>query len=211
MPQLVLASTSPARKKILTDAGIRFAILHPGVNEEELVAVERPATTEAMVQLLAEAKAAAGFQLWRELESAEDAIVLGCDSALELAGESYGKPLIPELARQRWSQLSGAEGWLMTGHSLISVRTGERVNRVTKTLVRFQEVSESEISAYVATGEPLQVAGGFTIDGLGGAFIREIVGDYHTVVGLSLTALRDLSSELGISYHTLWDMPPVRQ
>lgn len=211
MPQLVLASTSPARKKILTDAGIRFAVLHPGVNEEELVAVERPATTEAMVQLLAEAKASAGLQLWRESESADDAFVLGCDSALELGGESYGKPLLPELAHQRWRQLSGAEGWLMTGHSLISVRTGKRVNRVTKTLVRFQEVSETEISAYVATGEPLQVAGGFTIDGLGGAFIREIVGDYHTVVGLSLTALRDMSTELGLSYCTLWGMPAVRQ
>lgn len=211
MPMLVLASTSPARKKILTDAGIRFSALNPGVDEEALVAAKNPASAEAEVQLLAEAKALAGLRQWRESAAADDALVLGCDSALELGGKSFGKPLLPELAQQRWRQLSGAEGWLLTGHTLLSARSGEQVNRVTKTLVRFQQVTEAEIAAYVATGEPLQVAGGFTIDGIGGAFIKEIVGDYHTVVGLSLAALRDLSGELGVSYQTLWDKAAVRE
>lgn len=211
MPQLVLASTSPARKKILNDAGIRFSTLSPGVDEDALVARENPADTAQMVQLLAEAKAAAGLHIWTERSESGEALILGCDSALELGGESFGKPLVADLALKRWSQLSGAEGWLMTGHTLISARTGEKVSRVTKTLVRFQNVSQDEISAYVATGEPLQVAGGFTIDGLGGAFIREIVGDYHTVVGLSLMALRELAAELGLSYHELWENAGFRQ
>ena len=211
MSQLVLASTSPARKRILTDAGLSFVALNPGVDEEQLVALEQPADTEAMVSLLAAAKAQAGLQLWRQLAGNAASLILGCDSALELGGQSFGKPLRPEIAQDRWRQLSGAEGYLITGHSLISSATGDSVHRTTRTLVRFQEVSDSEISAYVATGEPLQVAGGFTIDGIGGAFIREIVGDYHTVVGLSLAALRELVLQLGVDYHALWDSEGVRQ
>ncbi|MEY3029354.1 MAG: septum formation inhibitor Maf [Actinomycetota bacterium] len=205
MSQLVLASTSPARRKILTDAGIRFTTVNPEVDEEALVAAAQPPNTEAMVSLLAVEKARAGLERWRQNSDVSADLILGCDSALEMDGQSYGKPLQAEVAIDRWRQLRGAEGWLVTGHSLTAISSGRSVSRVTRTLVRFQSVSDAEILAYVATGEPLQVAGGFTIDGLGGAFIREIEGDYHTVVGLSLVALREMVLELGVDYHALWD------
>ncbi len=195
MTKLLLASTSPARKRLLTDAGIVFETRSPGVDEDALVAKQKPATIQEMTLLLAKAKAeAVSF----------DGLVLGCDSALLFDGEMLGKPHHPEVAISRWQKMRGKTGLLCSGHWLIDGQTGTASGKVTQTSVSFANLSDEQIHKYVATGEPLQVAGAFTIDGFGGAFIERIEGDYHTVVGLSLVALRELVTELGHDYQSLW-------
>jgi septum formation protein len=197
-PQFVLASTSPARKRLLTDAGFSFLTVAPGVEEEELVEKLGLTHSHDIVSTLARAKAEAVAL------SHPGALVLGCDSALEFQGESLGKPLTEAAAAKRWRGLRGNSGDLFSGHWLVDTASGQAVGRVTKTTVHFAAVSDEEVNRYVATGEPLRVAGGFTIDGLGGGFIERIEGDYHTVVGLSLVALREMVHELGHRYVDLW-------
>jgi septum formation protein len=193
--KLLLASTSPARKRLLTDAGIVFETRSPGVDEDALVDQQKPATIQDMTLLLARAKAeAVSF----------DGLILGCDSALLFDGEMLGKPHHPEVAIARWQKMRGKTGVLASGHWLIDGETGAATGKVTQTSVSFANLSDEQIHKYVATGEPLQVAGAFTIDGFGGAFVERIEGDYHTVVGLSLVALRELVTELGHDYQTLW-------
>ena len=195
MTKLLLASTSPARKRLLTDAGIAFEVQSPGVDEDALVAQEKPATIQDMTLLLARAKAeAVSF----------DGLILGCDSALLFDGEMLGKPHDPEVAIARWQKMRGKTGILCSGHWLIDGETGSATGKVTQTSVSFANLTDQQIHKYVATGEPLQVAGAFTIDGIGGAFVERIEGDYHTVVGLSLVALRELVTELGHDYQSLW-------
>lgn len=195
MTKLLLASTSPARKRLLTDAGIEFETRSPGVDEDALVAEQKPATIQDMTLLLAKAKAeAVSFE----------GLVLGCDSALLFDGEMLGKPHDPEVAIARWQKMRGKTGLLCSGHWLIDGETGSATGKVTQTTVSFANLSDEQIHRYVATGEPLQVAGAFTIDGIGGAFVERIEGDYHTVVGLSLVALRELVTELGHDYQSLW-------
>ncbi len=195
MTKLLLASTSPARKRLLTDAGIVFETRSPGVDEDALVAKQKPATIQEMTLLLAKAKAeAVSF----------DGLVLGCDSALLFDGEMLGKPHHPEVAISRWQKMRGKTGLLCSGHWLIDGQIGTASGKVTQTSVSFANLSDEQIHKYVATGEPLQVAGAFTIDGFGGAFVERIEGDYHTVVGLSLVALRELVTELGHDYQSLW-------
>ncbi|MEY4740529.1 MAG: septum formation inhibitor Maf [Actinomycetota bacterium] len=195
MTKLLLASTSPARKRLLTDAGIVFETRSPGVDEDALVDQQKPATIQDMTLLLARAKAeAVSF----------DGLILGCDSALLFDGEMLGKPHHPEVAIARWQKMRGKTGVLASGHWLIDGETGAATGKVTQTSVSFANLSDEQIHKYVATGEPLQVAGAFTIDGFGGAFVERIEGDYHTVVGLSLVALRELVTELGHDYQTLW-------
>jgi len=193
--KLLLASTSPARKRLLTDAGIIFETRSPGVDEDALVEAVRPPTIQDMTLLLARAKAEA---------VTFDGLVLGCDSALLLDGEMLGKPHLPEVAIARWQKMRGQTGVLCSGHWLIDGETGEATGKVTQTTVKFANLTDEQIHKYVATGEPLQVAGAFTIDGIGGAFVERIEGDYHTVVGLSLVALRELVTELGHDYQSLW-------
>lgn len=195
MTKLLLASTSPARKRLLNDAGIVFETRSPGVDEDALVEAVRPPTIQDMTLLLARAKAEA---------VTFDGLVLGCDSALLLDGEMLGKPHLPEVAIARWQKMRGQTGILCSGHWLIDGETGEATGKVTQTTVRFANLTDEQIHKYVATGEPLQVAGAFTIDGIGGAFVERIEGDYHTVVGLSLVALRELVTELGHDYQSLW-------
>ena len=195
MTKLLLASTSPARKRLLTDAGLKFETTSPGVDEEALVEKFQPQTPEALTSLLAQAKAEA---------VSYESLVLGCDSALFFEGEILGKPHDPEIAIARWKQMRGKTGQLFSGHWLVDNATGQGVGRVTATKVYFGDLSDSQIQRYVASGEPLKVAGAFTIDGLGGAFIERIEGDYHTVVGLSLVALREMVTELGHDYQSLW-------
>ncbi|MFM1957744.1 MAG: septum formation inhibitor Maf [Actinomycetota bacterium] len=195
MTKLLLASTSPARKRLLTDAGIAFETRSPGVDEDALVAEQKPSTIQEMTLLLARAKAEA---------VAFDGLVLGCDSALLFDGEMLGKPHHPEVAIARWQKMRGETGVLCSGHWLIDGSTGQASGKVTQTSVTFANLSDEQIHKYVATGEPLQVAGAFTIDGIGGAFVERIEGDYHTVVGLSLVALRELMTELGHDYQSLW-------
>ena len=195
MTKLLLASTSPARKRLLIDAGIVFETRSPGVDEDALVAAERPATVQDMTLLLAKAKAeAVSFE----------GLVLGCDSALWFEGEMLGKPHHPEVAIARWQKMRGKTGVLCSGHWLIDGTTGDAAGKVTETTVKFADLTDDQIHRYVATGEPLQVAGAFTIDGIGGAFVERIEGDYHTVVGLSLVALRELVTDLGHDYQSLW-------
>ena len=195
MTKLLLASTSPARKRLLTDAGIVFETRSPGVDEDALVEAVKPPTIQDMTLLLARAKAeAVNF----------DGLVLGCDSALLLDGEMLGKPHLPEVAIARWQKMRGQTGILCSGHWLIDGETGEATGKVTQTTVKFANLTDEQIHKYVATGEPLQVAGAFTIDGIGGAYVERIEGDYHTVVGLSLVALRELVTELGHDYQSLW-------
>ncbi len=196
--KLVLASTSPARKKLLTDAGIRFETVSPGVDEEALVDLLKPSTAVELTGLLAKAKAEA------VAESYPKSLVLGCDSALEFEGQILGKPLVPEVAFERWQALRGKHGVLHSGHHLIDTAADRGVTLVTQTKVHFADLSDAQISKYVATGEPLNVAGAFTIDGIGGAFVEHIEGDYHTVVGLSLVGLRKMVTDLGHDYQLLW-------
>lgn len=198
MTLLTLASTSSGRKKLLQDAGIDFLTLAPGVDEEALVESEKPKGVCEMTLLLASHKAQAGAAL------ATTRLVLGCDSALEFEGQNLGKPLIPEVAVERWRQMRGKSGFLHSGHHLIDTQTGQSRSVCSKTKVFFANLTDSEIEAYVASGEPLNVAGSFTIDGRGGPFIERIEGDYHTVVGLSLVELRRMLAELGHDITSLW-------
>jgi septum formation protein len=196
--KLILASTSPARKILLQNAGINFETVSPGVDEEEMVERLKPQTARELTGLLAKAKAEAVVNQF------PNALVLGCDSALEFGGEILGKPLEHDVAATRWRQMRGKMGVLHSGHHLIDTAAGAGLTLVTATKVHFADLSDAEIETYVGTGEPLQVAGAFTIDGLGGAFIERIEGDYHTVVGLSLVALRSLVTDLGHDYQGLW-------
>ena len=208
MTKLVLASTSPARLRLLTDAGIDPVVISPGVDEEQLTEMAMAAgqigNTADLVLLLAKAKAEAVVNN----PLAQDALIIGCDSALDLDGESLGKPHEPEVAIERWKTMRGRSGRLYTGHWLIDNRVNQPMppanGKATNTVVHFANITDSEILAYVGTGEPLKVAGAFTIDGLGGAFLKGIEGDAHTVVGLSLPALRELTISLGVDYPSLW-------
>lgn len=208
MTRLVLASTSPARLSLLRAGGIEPVTIAPQVDETEVAAVAEASglikNTGDMVRILAEAKARAVLAN----QSAIGGIVLGCDSSLEFEGESLGKPHLPEVAKARWLKLRGSSGFLYSGHCLIDNRDPANpieVTRVTSTKVHFAQLSEKEIDAYVATGEPLKVAGAFTVDGLGGAFVSRLEGDYHTVVGLSLPILREMALELGLDYTDFWN------
>lgn len=208
MTKLVLASTSPARLRLLRDAGIEPVVIAPGVDEERVAEMAMAAgqigNTADLVLLLAKAKAEAVVTN----PLAHDALIIGCDSALDLDGESLGKPHEPEVAIERWKTMRGRSGRLYTGHWLIDNRVSQPMppanGKATSTVVHFANISDSEILAYVGTGEPLKVAGAFTIDGLGGAFLKGIEGDAHTVVGLSLPALRELTMSLGVDYPSLW-------
>ncbi len=210
MTKLVLASTSPARLALLKAGGIDPVTIAPGVDED--AAVERAtsmgliAGTADMVQFLAKAKAEAVL----DRIEAQNALIIGCDSSLEFEGQALGKPHEPQVAIDRWKQMRGRAGTLYSGHWVIDNRNPQpgvvpaATGRTSSTIVHFADISDAEIEAYVATREPLKVAGAFTIDGIGGAFIRSIEGDSHTVVGLSLTTLRDLTLKLGIEYSSLW-------
>jgi septum formation protein len=193
----VLASASPARLATLRNAGLDPVVVVSGVDESQLDGLP-PA--ELALQL-AELKCGA------VAESAEvpaGALVLGCDSVLELDGEALGKPGDPDEAVRRWQRMRGRSGVLRTGHCLRDTATGRVAAATASTTVHFADVDDDEIAAYVATGEPLWVAGAFTVDGLGGAFVRGIEGDHHNVVGVSLPLLRELVGELGHTWTELW-------
>jgi septum formation protein len=193
---LVLASASPARARLLRDAGFDPAVMVSGVDES---AVVRDDPWE-QVAALAEAKAAAVAATC----GSPDALVIGCDSMLLFDGELHGRPVDAEDAIARWKRMRGNTGVLLTGHHLVDVASGRSVAAVADTLVRFGEPSDDEIAAYVASGEPLRVAGAFTIDGRAAAFVEGIDGDPSNVVGLSLPLLRRLLAELGVELTSLW-------
>ncbi len=207
MTQLILASTSPARLAILRAAGVEPAPVPSNVDEDAMVAkateASGPMDAPAVVALLARAKAEAVANQLPE----SDALVFGGDSAFLFDGEIWGKPHTPEKAKERIRRLSGAHGVLYSGHWLIDMRQGSGrrgVGRVDSAIVHFSSMSDTEIDAYVATGEPLEVAGSFTVDGLGQAFIDRIEGAPSCVIGLSVPTLRSLCTELGVAWPQLW-------
>ena len=206
--RLYLASTSPARLATLRAVGVEPILLASNVDEDAAVAAAGPLTAAEMVLLLARLKAEA--VVGRTVDGQPiDGFILGGDSAFELDGVVYGKPHEPEVARERWLLQRGREGELHSGHWLIDHRggvAGGATGGVSTSSVRFaSDISDEEIDAYVATGEPLKVAGAFTIDSLGAPFISEVRGDPHAVVGLSVALLRELLLEFGVRWHTLWN------
>jgi septum formation protein len=207
VPTLVLASASPARRATLAAAGVEPHVQVSAVDEAAAVARAGVGDPEDVVLLLARAKA-------EDVAARDDlpdaALVLGCDSVLDLDGEALGKPGDAADATARWRRMRGRSGVLRTGHWLVDVRepedggTGATLGAVAATTVHFADVTDAEIEAYVATGEPLAVAGAFTVDGLAGAFVRGVEGDHHNVVGVSLPLLRELLAEVGVPWPALW-------
>lgn len=205
----VLASASPARLATLRAAGFAPQVQVSGVDEDAVLAAARerdgalvPADEAA---LLARAKAEAVATVRGRTHAATAELVLGCDSLLELDGTSWGKPVDAADAAARWRRMRGRSGVLHTGHRLVDLATGRSAGATSSTVVHFADLTDAEVDAYVATGEPLAVAGAFTVDGLGGPFVTRIEGDHHGVVGVSLPVLRDLLGELGVRVPDLWD------
>jgi septum formation protein len=203
MTRLYLASTSPARKKILTDIGLNPILIAPNLDEEQaVVEMAEPKFAENVALHLARLKAESA------LSPDVDGLVIGGDSVFDLGGTLYGKPHQPDVARQRWQAMIGNKGTLYSGLWLIDHTGG--VHRaaqgvVSKATLSFaSDMTEAEVNAYVDTGEPLSVAGAFTLDGRGAAFIEHIDGDPYAVVGLSASALRSLVLALGHDYTGLW-------
>jgi septum formation protein len=210
---LLLASASPARLATLRRAGLRPLVRVSSVDEEAAVAAAEgdagPLDAADVALLLARAKAEDVLAvLDAEGDGAAD-LVLGCDSVLELDGEVHGKPVDAAEATARWRRMRGRSGTLHTGHWLVDRRedadggSGGLVGATASTVVHFADLGDDEVEAYVATGEPLRVAGAFTIDGLGGPFVAGIEGDPSNVVGISLPLLRELVVELGLAWHDL--------
>ena len=229
--RLVLASASPARRATLIAAGITPLVRVSTVNEDAVLAAlpggrafSGTATTPAdEVSALAAAKCLDVCEALArnspDLPDGEPVLVVGCDSMLEIGGQMLGKPHTPEVARERIAAMRRTTATLWTGHCAAilapasSTQDGDTrvvtasVTRSASTLVHFGDISDAEIEAYVATGEPLHVAGSFTVDGLGGPFIEGVTGDYHSVVGISLPLLRAMATELGVFWPDLWDAP----
>lgn len=197
MTRVVLASASPARLATLVSAGLDPEVIVSGVDESQIQARSAGHVAAALAQLKARAVAS-------KLAD-PDALVIGCDSVLAFDHEILGKPANGPEATARWRRMRGRSGVLHTGHCVI--HGGREFVEDASTVVHFADVSDAEIAAYVATGEPLAVAGAFTLDGLGGAFVRGIEGDPHNVVGISLPLLRDLVADLGLNWTDLWSRP----
>lgn len=217
-PLLLLASASAGRRATLAAARIEHALLPVDLDERRALADARVQAASIgqelapadQVLLLARAKAEAATAV-----SAGGYVVLGCDSMLELDGEVRGKPMTPNSTMAQWRSMRGRTAVLHSGHWIVDDReeaedgTGATFGATTSCEVTFAEVTDEEIDAYIETGEPLGVAGGFTIDGIGGPFIERVDGDPHAVVGLSLPLLRSLLGEIGIGVHELWaEQPP---
>ena len=212
--RVCLASTSPARLMLLRQAGIEPETRAPQVDEEAVIAAvesheRRTLAPDEHVLLLARRKAADVAAAVAADDPGFEGIVIGGDSMFELGGEILGKPYTPEVATARWRAMRGHTGVLHSGHSVFRLVPGEparEAHAVAEASVSFAaDVTDAEIAAYVATGEPLQVAGAFTVDSLGGAFIERVEGDPSTVVGMSLSTVRRLCAELDVAWTDLWN------
>lgn len=196
MPDIVLASASPSRQRLLTSVGITPTIVVSGVDEED------PAYSQLSPRELVVALAIVKAHTVKE-KIDYPALIIGCDSTFEFEGESLGKPLTAENAISRAKKVSGKSGVLHTGHCFIDTDKGIEISDVVSTQVHFAKLSDEEIEGYVATGEPLNVAGGFTLDGLSAPFIAGIEGDPSNVIGLSLPLFRNAINSLGYSWFEL--------
>jgi len=213
-PLFILASASPARRQLLIQAGIT-PVVHPSRFDESSIQTENPAD---LVEQLALGKASAVAEelsrdsnvLWAENPdlslALKDAalVIMGCDSLLVVNSMVCGKPKSPEIAVARWKQMRGRQGTLLTGHVLIDLAQKKTLRRHQGTQVTFADISDRQIEAYVATGEPLQCAGAFALDGRGGLFVQEITGCYSNIIGLSLPLLREMLEELGYCATDFW-------
>lgn len=224
MTRLLLASASPARRATLRSAGIEPLVAVSAVDEDATLAAARERFGDLepadAVLVLAQAKAQdVAENLPDELADETDLVVVGCDSMLEIDGQILGKPTDADDATARWHAMRGRVGVLHTGHWVMDEREtsadapapgrlgaghGAVLGATSSTVVHFADLSDAEIAAYVATGEPLAVAGAFTIDGLGGPFVERIEGDHHGVVGISLPLLRSLLAEIDVTIPDLW-------
>jgi septum formation protein len=203
--QFILASASPARLTVLRQAGLDPVVRVSGVDEDAVTAGLPGATHEDLVTALAEAKAEAVV----DTVAAEfpDSVIVACDSMLSIGGDILGKPGTPERTRERWAAMAGNSGDLLTGHAVIRLIAGEVAGSVAgweSTVVRFEKPTDAELTAYIESGEPLSVAGGFTIDGRGGWFVESIDGNASSVIGISLPLTRRLLTEVGVSVADLW-------
>ena len=209
--RLVLGSASAGRLSVLRKAGVEPVVLVSDVDEDAIIASLGDAGPGVVVRALATAKAQrVAESLDASLSS--DCVVVGCDSMLEFDGRLTGKPGSPDVARQQWNSMAGRSAVLHTGHCVLRLTDGAvaaQVSELGSTTVHFGEPSTTDLDAYIGTGEPLWVAGAFTVDGLGGPFVAGIEGDHHNVVGLSLPLLRTLLLELGVDWTSLWQPTPA--
>jgi len=200
---VILASASPARLMLLRSQNIQPIVIASEINEKEIENQLKDSSTETVVKKLSIAKA--NYVLTNNV-SLNSGILIAADSMLEFESQSLGKPLNAENAIARWQKMRGKSGILHTGHTVIRLDNKQTITRVVSTKVEFANVDDKEIIDYVATKEPLNVAGAFTIDSLGAAFVKEVQGDHSNVIGLSLPALREIVRELGLSWTSLWEM-----
>jgi septum formation protein len=206
MTSFILASASPARRAVLAGAGIDVEVQVANIHEDKMIASMAGSEPEHIVTELAAAKAKAAIK-GLEPGLTQDAVVVACDSMLRLGKSLLGKPLTVERARLYWDQMSGRTGTLLTGHAAVRLIEGTAVGTATgceSTQIRFGRPTEPELEAYLSSGEPLQVAGACTIDGLGGWFIEGLDGDPSSVIGISLPLTRRLLAQLGIRVTDLW-------
>ena len=207
MTRVVLGSASPGRLKVLRQAGIDPLVVVSGIDEDAVsAALGSDASPGDVVRILAQAKA---DQVATKLDAAiaADCVVIGCDSMLYIDGRLVGKPASADAARTQWQSMGGGVGQLYTGHCVARLLDGNPIRRVSEssaTTVHFAKPTEADLEAYIDSGEPLAVAGGFTLDGLGGWFVDRIEGDPSNIIGLSLPLTRRLLGRLGLSVADLW-------
>ena len=196
--KVILASQSPSRKRLLESAGISFDVMVSGVDEEDpTIASLKPSE---MVIALSILKA---HTVRNTFDIGDNALIIGCDSTFEFEGESLGKPMTHENAVARAKRMRGKTGLLHTGHCIIDTHAGVEVTDISTSRVFMAEMSDEEIEAYVSTGEPLELAGGFSLDGISAPFVSRIEGDPSGIIGLSLPTLRTMVRSIGLNWFDL--------